>query len=202
MTSLTRDDIRKVACPECGATPGKGCRFSGAGGWKKQRTGQNHFARMQKAQRELIDRSHKVPETEKRKAQRQLASRGRNHYAEEAEARPVPVCPTCGGTATEIRTRYGIKASCCGLWSWDRHPLVDKATHEARKAAHAAFDPVWRVPDPAYVGFSRSVAYSMLAEELGIPREECHMKMMDKDTALRVPAACAVIRRKAREMPF
>ncbi len=50
-----------------------------------------------------------------------------------AETMVVPTCPKCGRLAQERRTRYGIRSECCGLWSWDRKPLVDAATHNARK---------------------------------------------------------------------
>jgi hypothetical protein len=51
----------------------------------------------------------------------------------EAKDRPTVQCPKCGRMAVESTTKYGIRSSCCDLWSWDRDPLVDKATHEARK---------------------------------------------------------------------
>lgn len=113
-----------------------------------------------------------------------------NHYAVEAEGRPVPVCPGCGFRAIETRTRYGLRCSCprCKLWSWDRHPLVDAETHAARNAAHAAFDKLWRGGP-----LKRGRAYKALAAKLGISRRRCHIKIMDKNVAGRVPAAVAEI---------
>jgi hypothetical protein len=35
--------------------------------------------------------------------------------------------------AWETGTKYGIRAECCGMWSWHRAPLADAATHELRK---------------------------------------------------------------------
>lgn len=49
------------------------------------------------------------------------------------EDRPIPLCPRCGGEASETRTRYGLRSECCGLWSWSRRPLADAKTHAARK---------------------------------------------------------------------
>jgi hypothetical protein len=101
-----------------------------------------------------------------------------NGYQSQAEQRRVPLCPRCGNPAREQRTRYGIRASCCGLWSWDRWPLVDKATHQARNQAHAAFDPIWKNNL-----VSRSHAYALLASAIGISATFCHIKMMDREQA-------------------
>lgn len=100
----------------------------------------------------------------------------------------APTCPRCGGKARTVLTQYGHRHSCCGLWSWDWSPLVDAETHEARKAAHAAFDPLWK-----RYGIPRSEAYAQLANELKIKRKHCHMKTMDAETARRVPAAAKAI---------
>lgn len=195
----TKDDIRKVPCPVCGAAPNKGCRFEGKGAFKKMTQGQNHFERMQKAQQELIDRS---PREDRPRVERQARIRQRNHYDKEAKDKALPVCPKCGKEATERPSRYGLRAECCDLWSYHRYPLVDKHTHKARQEAHKSFDALWRDPDPAFVGVSRSVFYRMLAEELGIAVDQCHMKLMDCETAERVPAACVVLREKALKIPF
>jgi hypothetical protein len=61
--------------------------------------------------------------------------------------------------------------------------LVDAETHEARKAAHAAFDALWKSGR-----VKRGQAYKMLAEEIGLSRADCHMKIMDATTARRVVA--------------
>lgn len=57
-----------------------------------------------------------------------------------AENLAVPTCPKCGRLAKERRTRYGIRSECCDLWSWDRKPLVDEATHKARKEVFVMLD--------------------------------------------------------------
>lgn len=192
---LTRDQIRGVACPTCKAVPGAKCTHTGPRAAKRERQGINHEARMHKAQEELIDRA---PPTEPRVRVRQP-----NHYAQQAADKPLPICPTCGQQAHEQETRYGLRCSCCGLWSWDRHPLVDKATHEARSAAHAAFDPFWKEAKArGYAGVSRSSAYKWLADELGVEVEQCHMKLMDRALAERVPAAVEAMEARAKEIPF
>jgi len=100
-------------------------------------------------------------------------------------------CPRCGGRPVETDTRYGLRLDCCDLWAWGRHPLANRETHEARKAAHVAFDPLWRGGS-----MSRTEAYQMLAAELGMTSEQCHMKRMTVEEALRVPEAAARIANK------
>lgn len=100
------------------------------------------------------------------------------------------ICPKCKNKAKSINTRCGIRNSCCDLWSWDNAPLVDEETHEARKAAHIAFDVLWK-----YDYISRKSAYKMLAEILDIPYNDCHMKLMDADTAKKVIKATETLKK-------
>lgn len=81
-------------------------------------------------------------------------------------------------------------------------PLGRLANLELRRAkmrAHAAFDPLWRE------GLTdRRSAYSLLADELGISRDACHVGYFDVPTCDRVVVLAAVIRRKleaGRENP-
>ena len=90
-------------------------------------------------------------------------------------------CPRCGGEPQRNETRYGTRLSCCGLWAWGEYPLADAETHEARKAAHAAFDKVWRDGR-----LSRSAAYRYLAREMRMTHDECHVKLMNAAQARRV----------------
>lgn len=113
---------------------------------------------------------------------------GKNHYTAEAARKPAPTCPICGKRARETSTRFGLRNQCCGLWSWDRHPLVSAETHAARNAAHAAFDGLWKGG-----AMSRREAYRRLQGEMGLSSDQCHMKLMDKETAEMVPAAVARI---------
>lgn len=109
-----------------------------------------------------------------------------NWYAEDV---PNWWCPSCGGTPRSIKTQYGVKRECCGLWGWGENaPLVDRETHQARQYAHQVFDSLWKKEN-----ISRSRAYALLAEELGLHPDQCQMKLMDKETARRVPAATHAI---------
>ena len=100
-----------------------------------------------------------------------------------SKKRRAPICPACNSVAKKVETNYGVKYVCCGLWAWGRFPLKDGATHRARSAAHAAFDPLWQRH-----GMTRNAAYAALAEELGIEPKDCHMKLMDREVAEKVPA--------------
>jgi hypothetical protein len=96
-----------------------------------------------------------------------------------------PKCPACGRQPVLKDTAYGWRRDCCGLWGWGRFaPLVDRETHAARSYAHKVFDGLWQSGT-----VSRDQAYVLLAAELGLTRDDCHMKLMDKTTACRVPAA-------------
>lgn len=103
----------------------------------------------------------------------------------------VPICPKCGKAAEAQQTRYGVRYACCDLHSWDGKPLVDQATHDARKAAHAAFDRLWKGPGEV---MDRGAAYAELQVELGLSADDCHMSLMPAETALLVPPAVARIR--------
>jgi hypothetical protein len=106
-------------------------------------------------------------------------------------------CPVCGGRPKERHTPYGVKRECCGLWAWGKHaPLVDAETHQARQYAHKVFDSLWQ---SGLV--DRTRAYALLAQELGIDPADCHMKLMDKQTAWRVPSAAHRIGQRLKGKP-
>lgn len=60
--------------------------------------------------------------------------------------------------------------------------LANEELRHARRAAHAAFDPVWQQGR-----MERPEAYAWLAGELGIPREECQIGLMGLASCRRVP---------------
>ena len=63
-------------------------------------------------------------------------------------------------------------------------PLGRLANAELRKwkqQAHAAFDPIWQDG-----WLKRSESYSLLAEQLDIPKEQCHIGMFDVDMCMKV----------------
>lgn len=92
------------------------------------------------------------------------------------------ICPRCGHPAEEKMTQYGSRHECCGLWSWGGKPLFDRATHEARKRAHAALDPVWKLGIE-----TRGKVYRCLANEMRMSRAACHISLMTAAQANVVP---------------
>lgn len=107
----------------------------------------------------------------------------------------APRCPKCGGKGKTRHTTFGWRRDCCGLWAWGKSaPLVDAETHQARQYAHRVFDGLWQ---SGLV--DRSRAYALLALELALHPSECHMKLMDKETARRVPAATHEIWKRLKQ---
>jgi hypothetical protein len=94
------------------------------------------------------------------------------------------ICPLCGNPASQAQTRYGLRSECCDLWSWDGKPLASAEMHEARMAAHVAFDPLWKSGKR-----SRAQAYNLLAEAMNMKPKDCHMATMSLEDLRRVPEA-------------
>lgn len=63
--------------------------------------------------------------------------------------------------------------------------LADAVLREAKIQAHAAFDVLWRAG-----GMPRQEAYAWLAEQLILPRDDCHIGFFDLDRCQRVMAVC------------
>lgn len=91
-------------------------------------------------------------------------------------------CPVCGNEPIQSETKYGLRNSCCGLWSWGKNePLVDSRTHAARRAAHESFDQLWKSEK-----MTRTEAYRWLSGVLGLSKKLCHIKQFDIKTCLLV----------------
>lgn len=100
------------------------------------------------------------------------------------------LCPKCQRFTYGRETRFGTRHDHCGLWSWGGAPLVDKDTHDARRAAHEAFDPLWK----PLGSMTRHRAYQLLAVEMKMSPRDCHIKLMNAETARLVPSAVERIR--------
>ena len=86
------------------------------------------------------------------------------------------ICPRCGKPAKTAKTRYGVRNSCCDVWSWgDGQPMFDKFTHHARRSAHDSFDRLWKEKK-----MTRSAAYKWLSEKLKLPKRRCHIKQFNE----------------------
>lgn len=91
--------------------------------------------------------------------------------------------------------------------------LANKELRQWKMKAHAAFDPIWqerarrrRAGRPNKAGkpggeqckpvHSRAAAYSWLAQQMGIEREECHIGMFDVELCQRAVEICNPIASK------
>lgn len=121
-------------------------------------------------------------------------------------------CPYCLGFA-EYRpssaelyrgTDYGPVWICqpCGAWvgchrgGTGRVPLgrlADKALRDAKRAAHAEFDPLWMAKmrrDGLRKRHARAKAYAWLSRALSTAPEETHIGMFDIEMCRRVVQIC------------
>lgn len=107
------------------------------------------------------------------------------------------MCDYCGKPAALVDSAEIYRRSYGPMWlcrpcdacvgthknSPKHHPLgrlANRELREAKKAAHAAFDPVWRSGRK-----TRQQAYGWLAEQLGIPFAKTHIGMFDVDLCRR-----------------
>lgn len=63
--------------------------------------------------------------------------------------------------------------------------LANAGLRAFRKSAHASFDPPWRE-----TSINRHQAYAWLAEQMGIPREHCHIGMFDVEMCEKAIEIC------------
>ena len=74
---------------------------------------------------------------------------------------------------------------CHGLTSVPLGRLANKDLREAKKKAHAAFDPIWKGGT-----LTRKAAYSWLAKMMGIPSENAHIGMFNEAQCRQVVGIC------------
>jgi len=126
---------------------------------------------------------------------------------------PIPIpttCPNCGAEVKLVKNSEIYNGREFGKWPYaylcvDRencnsyvglHPgtdiplgvLADDATRLARRKAKEYFQPLWRGKRTRFR--ERTEAYQWLADELGIPFEECHFGWFDEDMAVRAERIC------------
>lgn len=74
--------------------------------------------------------------------------------------------------------------------------LANATLRRLKQAAHAAFDPLWR---ESSAKFDRSDAYTWLASQMGLSRDETHIGMFDEDQCRRVVNICSRFRKEQLE---
>lgn len=117
-------------------------------------------------------------------------------------------CDYCGEPAELVRGDHGYIWECkpCEAWvkAYDTSPskkpmgsLANAELRQARKMAHAAFDPLWQAAidrrmreGATRVGGVRSEAYRWLADQLGIPADQCHFTRLSLHQCKRVVTIC------------
>lgn len=77
--------------------------------------------------------------------------------------------------------------------------LARKELRQAKMQAHSVFDPLWkRKAQIAGIskGKARRKAYRWLAEQMGIPEDDCHIGMFSEEECLQVVDICQPYRRR------
>lgn len=119
---------------------------------------------------------------------------------------PAPTCCRYCNSAVALVNNSEIYSRSYGEWPWAYlcqnracrayvgvHPqtaiplgtLADKELREWRSAAKHPFLTLQKAR-----GWSRTAAYTWLAEKLGIPYEECHFGWFDEDRCFAAGSAC------------
>ncbi|MCY7484311.1 zinc-finger-containing protein [Paenibacillus alvei] len=112
----------------------------------------------------------------------------------------VIICPYCNGQTEFVDSvrvygkSYGMIYLCSpcdayvGVHRGTDKPLgrlANKQLREYKKAAHAAFDPLWKSGE-----FYRQQAYAWLSKQMGLPRYQTHIGMFDVEQCKRVIEIC------------
>jgi hypothetical protein len=80
--------------------------------------------------------------------------------------------------------------------------LTNQCLRNLRRQAHALFDPMWKAYQQhrkATRYSSRNLAYSWLAKEMGMTKDECHIGMLRDEDVKRIIAICGRVYTKAGE---
>ena len=127
------------------------------------------------------------------------------------------ICDYCGRSAKLITGQqlYPHRPDLAHIQAWQCKPcnahvgchdgtdkpkgrLANSQLRRAKIAAHAAFDPIWMDRfkwkseiDPKYKkSMARGGRYKKLAKVMGLPREKCHIGMMDVSQCYEVVKIC------------
>lgn len=124
----------------------------------------------------------------------------------------TPICQYCGipsvyrPSSAEIYGRdYGAVYLCTNYPRCDAYVgchkgtdrplgrLADKKLREAKKRAHAFFDPLWKKKmerDGCSKKVARTAAYAWLAEQMGLEVDQTHIGMFDVRDCMKVVSLC------------
>lgn len=98
------------------------------------------------------------------------------------------ICPIHNTKLKVTQTRYGPRFDCpekdCTVVLWGNDETATPAdfeTRQARRKAHAAFDPLWRKKK-----IKRQRAYKKLAHYLNLPIEKTHIGAFSKQQCEKV----------------
>lgn len=124
----------------------------------------------------------------------------------DADIRAAKVCPYCGGAPEKVDSSeiygksYGPIMLCrpCRAWVGFHKDgrvlgrLANAELREAKKAAHASFDELWRrkIAKGFTKPIARALAYKWLSESMGTPPEHTHIGMFDAEQCGRVVELC------------
>jgi len=135
----------------------------------------------------------------------------------------IPTCPYCQKPAElvtgrvlyprcwgDVARKNFFRCAPCSAWvgvhEGTLQPfgrLANAELRTVRQHAHNAFDRLWEgkmLRDGCSKGKAREAGYQWLAAQLGIPRADCHIGMMDVEMCTRVVQVCQHIpRREAAE---
>jgi hypothetical protein len=137
-------------------------------------------------------------------------------FTPEALAKVAPACADCRSAERvtmargpdiyphrpDLADKLFWRCSCgayCGVHAGTLKAFgspAGKATRDARQAAHAAFDPLWKKRmqlSKLSQNVARGRGYKWLAGQLGMPAKDCHIGMMDAATALKVVDICRAV---------
>jgi hypothetical protein len=129
----------------------------------------------------------------------------------------APICPYCNQTSKLVggAVIYPHRIDLVDKRFWDCRPcdayvgchpphgkrkkivdlplgrLANAELRKHKRAAHNAFDPLWR--DRAFQ--NRSSAYAWLSEKLDLPKDDTHIGQFDVDTCKRVVQVCREFRK-------
>lgn len=127
--------------------------------------------------------------------------------------RAAPTCPYCEQPSEQVTgaviyprrpdlaQKVIYRCEPCAAWV-GCHPgtdiplgrLANKALRDAKQAAHAAFDPLWKAKkarDNISTKAARTAGYRWLATQLGIDAKDCHIGMFDEQQCQRVVELCS-----------